>query len=185
MRESRSYGSVGERGGNEPLYPEVNFSINQINVMSYNLKSKRLILLALLVIAGMSIAEVVTSKTKPNLSQVFAAVMGAEVYVATDGRDGNPGTNGNGAWTQKNSGQSKALTVLHYLGNRASRMEAVLPPFPDNLSAWEKRRKQVQRELTSLLGLPMREPMRAKVLASRTEDGVMVEDVSYLLAERC
>ena len=23
MRESRSYGSVGERGGNEPLYPEV------------------------------------------------------------------------------------------------------------------------------------------------------------------
>ena len=22
MRESRSYGSVGERGGNEPLYPE-------------------------------------------------------------------------------------------------------------------------------------------------------------------
>jgi len=23
MRESRSYGSVGERGGNEPLYPEL------------------------------------------------------------------------------------------------------------------------------------------------------------------
>jgi len=22
MRENRSYGSVGERGGNEPLYPE-------------------------------------------------------------------------------------------------------------------------------------------------------------------
>ena len=22
MRESRSYGSMGERGGNEPLYPE-------------------------------------------------------------------------------------------------------------------------------------------------------------------
>ena len=25
MRESRSYGSVGERGGNEPLYPEVKY----------------------------------------------------------------------------------------------------------------------------------------------------------------
>jgi len=23
MREIRSYGSVGERGGNEPLYPEI------------------------------------------------------------------------------------------------------------------------------------------------------------------
>jgi len=26
MRESRSYGSVGERGGNEPPYPEVPFA---------------------------------------------------------------------------------------------------------------------------------------------------------------
>ena len=27
MRESRSYGSVGERGGNEPLYPEVKIDV--------------------------------------------------------------------------------------------------------------------------------------------------------------
>jgi hypothetical protein len=60
--------------------------------MSYNLKSKRLILIALVVIVGMSVTEVVTPKTKPNLSQVSSAVMGSEVYVATDGQDSNPGT---------------------------------------------------------------------------------------------
>jgi hypothetical protein len=27
MREIRSYGSVGERGGNEPLYPEKQFML--------------------------------------------------------------------------------------------------------------------------------------------------------------
>ena len=153
--------------------------------MSSNLKSGRLILIALLVIAGIGITVVVTSKRKPDLSQVSAPEMNAEVNLAPDGRNINSGTDGNGALAEKDSGQSEELTVLRYLGNRASRLEDVLPPFPDNLSAWEKRRKQVQLELTSVLGLPIREPMRAKVLTSRTEDGVVVEDVYYLLAERC
>jgi len=30
MREIRSYGSVGERGGNEPLYPEVVYDLGLI-----------------------------------------------------------------------------------------------------------------------------------------------------------
>jgi len=84
----------------------------------------------------------------------------------------------------KDNGQAESLTVLQYLGNRAGRLEAELPPIPENLEVWEKRREQVQRELTSLLGLPKREPMRAKVLSSRTEKGVVVEDVIYLWAER-
>ena len=28
MRENRSYGSVGERGGNEPLYPDANVRLH-------------------------------------------------------------------------------------------------------------------------------------------------------------
>ncbi|MEI6606207.1 MAG: dienelactone hydrolase family protein, partial [Verrucomicrobiota bacterium] len=80
---------------------------------------------------------------------------------------------------------AQALPVLQYLGVRASRMEAALPALPDQPAAWQKRRQQVRKDLTALLGLPAREPMRAKVLDRRTEGDVIVENVIYLWAERC
>ena len=90
-----------------------------------------------------------------------------------------------GVGAAQQSDPVKALPVLQYLGARASRMEAALPPLPDGLAAWQQRRKQVRRDLTALLGLPAREPMRAKVLASQRDGDVIVENVIYLWAERC
>lgn len=45
MRESRSYGSVGERGGNEPLYPEgqTGDTFNKSNQLKPSQNKKRLI----------------------------------------------------------------------------------------------------------------------------------------------
>lgn len=74
--------------------------------------------------------------------------------------------------------------VFKYLAERATRMAAQLPPIPKDLPAWEKRRDVVRSELAAGLGLPERQPMRAKVLATRREKDVVVEDVIYLWAER-
>jgi len=80
---------------------------------------------------------------------------------------------------------AKPLPVLQYLGARASRLEAALPPLPERPADWSRRRAEVRRELTALLGLPAREPMRARVLASRVEGELTIENVIYLWAERC
>ncbi len=90
-----------------------------------------------------------------------------------------------GVGAAEQSEPAQSLPVLQYLGTRASRMEAALPPWPDHLEAWQRRREQVRRELAALLGLPSAEPMRAKVLASRRDGDVIVEEVIYLWAERC
>ena len=73
--------------------------------------------------------------------------------------------------------------VMSYLGMRANCLAAQLPPLPDDPAKWTARRQVVRRELAEILGLPPREPMRARVLSSRIEDGVVVEDVMYLWAE--
>lgn len=83
------------------------------------------------------------------------------------------------------AGPADGLPVMQYLGTRAARMEAALPPLPDDPAEWRRRREQVRRELAGLLGLPPREPMRAKVSAGRTEGDLSIENVIYLLAERC
>ena len=77
-----------------------------------------------------------------------------------------------------------ARSMMSYLGMRANCLAAQLPPVPDALARWTARRQVVRRELAAILGLPPREPMRAKVLSSHIEDGVVVEDVMYLWAER-
>jgi dienelactone hydrolase len=74
--------------------------------------------------------------------------------------------------------------VLKYLGERAARMAAVLPAIPQDQAAWEARRKEVRGTLVRLLGLPEREPMRAKILAAREDGDLVVEDVIYLWGER-
>ncbi len=74
--------------------------------------------------------------------------------------------------------------VMRHLAQRASRMAAELPAMPRDRAAWEKRRELVRRQLSQILGLPSREPMRAKILATRQEGDLVVEDVMYLWAER-
>ena len=85
---------------------------------------------------------------------------------------------------EERSSTATSPAVLQYLGERAGRLAAVLAPIPDDRAAWEQRRQVVRRELAGLLGLPGREPMRAKVLGTRVEGGLVVEEVTYLWAER-
>lgn len=78
---------------------------------------------------------------------------------------------------------AKSLTVLQYLGERATRMASDLPTTPDNLQAWEHRRKSVQKQLGLRLGLPARVPMRARITKTREDGDLIVEDVMYLWAD--
>jgi dienelactone hydrolase len=73
---------------------------------------------------------------------------------------------------------------MHYLADRASRIAAELPAVPRDRASWEQRRESVRRHLSHVLGLPLREPMRAKTLATRRDGDLVVEDVMYLWAER-
>jgi len=75
-------------------------------------------------------------------------------------------------------------SVLQYLGERASRMAAELPAVPDNVADWEKRRDQIRQDLSDVLGLPEREPMKAAVIDQKEDDELVVEEVMYLWAER-
>ena len=79
--------------------------------------------------------------------------------------------------------EGKSLSVMQYLGERATRMSAKLPAIPDNPAAWEQRRQIVRKQLTARLGLPERTPMRAKITKSREDGDLVVEDVIYLWAE--
>lgn len=78
----------------------------------------------------------------------------------------------------------KSMAVLEYLGQRASRLAAELPPIPEDTKAWEARRQQVRDELARILGLPERTAMRAGVLESAETDGLVFQDVQYLWHER-
>lgn len=77
----------------------------------------------------------------------------------------------------------KSLTVLQYLGERATRMASDLPTTPDNLQAWEQRRNIVQEQLGLRLGLPARVPMRARSTKTLEDSDLIVEDVMYLWAD--
>ncbi|MEX0775010.1 MAG: dienelactone hydrolase family protein [Phycisphaeraceae bacterium] len=74
--------------------------------------------------------------------------------------------------------------VYEYLASRAQRMADALPPLPEDLAGWAARCAAVRQRLSTLLGLPAREPMRARTLATReAEDGqVEIEDVMFLWA---
>ncbi|MFH1924120.1 MAG: dienelactone hydrolase family protein [Planctomycetota bacterium] len=76
------------------------------------------------------------------------------------------------------------LSVLEYLGGRASRMAVELPDVPDDAAGWEQRSTQIRQDLARLLGLPEREPMKAAVTDRKEHDDLVIEDVMYLWAER-
>ncbi|MHC4404050.1 MAG: dienelactone hydrolase family protein, partial [Planctomycetota bacterium] len=76
------------------------------------------------------------------------------------------------------------LSVLEYLGQRAGRMAGELPAVPRNTADWEKRRDEIRGELRAVLGLPEREPMKAAVVDRKEQDDLVIEEVTYLWAER-
>jgi len=77
----------------------------------------------------------------------------------------------------------KSLSVMEYLGERASRMAARLPAIPETPAAWEQRREIVRKQLVARLGLPERVPMHAKISKTREDGDLVVEDIMYLWAE--
>jgi len=81
-------------------------------------------------------------------------------------------------------GDSALPAPLKCLGERATRLAKQLPKPAKNLAQWHHRRKAVRATLTSVLGLPAREPMRAQVQKVRQEGDLTIEDVIYLWAER-
>jgi len=80
--------------------------------------------------------------------------------------------------------QVRLEPVLESLGNRASDLAAKLPEQPKSHEKWEARRTQVRKELTEVLGLPKREPMKSEIVNTRQQDDLIIEDVIYLWAER-
>lgn len=87
------------------------------------------------------------------------------------------------AMTTATAEEAKSLSVMQYLGERASHMAAKLPAIPDNRKAWEQRREMVRKQLVARLGLPDRLPMRARVTQTRDEGDLIVQDVMYLWAD--
>ncbi|NQU25997.1 MAG: hypothetical protein HQ567_32320 [Candidatus Nealsonbacteria bacterium] len=75
-------------------------------------------------------------------------------------------------------------SILDYLGRRAARLTAQLPPVPGTLDAWQTHRREILGKLTVALGLPEREPMKAAVVDSSLDGDLVVEKVAYLWAER-
>ena len=78
----------------------------------------------------------------------------------------------------------ESLSVLEYLGQRASQMEDALPGAPDDVAKWETQSAKIRADLADLLGLPERQPMQAILLDSKEQDGLVIEQVGYLWAER-
>ena len=63
-------------------------------------------------------------------------------------------------------------------------MADALPGVPNNVADWEAQRDKIRADLTDLLGLPERQPMKAMVLESKEQDGLIIEQVGYLWADR-
>ncbi|NQT17319.1 MAG: dienelactone hydrolase family protein, partial [Planctomycetes bacterium] len=79
---------------------------------------------------------------------------------------------------------AESLSVLEYLGTRASKMAAKLSAVPDNRDDWQSRAAEIRRELSGVLALPQREPMKAAVVGRKEQDDLVIEEVMYLWAER-
>ncbi len=69
------------------------------------------------------------------------------------------------------------LSVLEYLGARAGKMAAELPAVPDTQQDWQQRRGQVLEDLSEVLSLPKREPMKAALMYRKEEGDLIIEQV--------
>jgi dienelactone hydrolase len=88
------------------------------------------------------------------------------------------------AATAATSFAQQSPPVLRYFAQRAAQTAAQLPPLPQSADAWEKYRGQLVADLSRLLGLPQREPMKAGVTYTSQQGDLVVEEVTYLWAEK-
>ena len=72
-------------------------------------------------------------------------------------------------------------SVWQYLGQRATRLAAQLPPLPTSAEDWDKQRTDLTTRLRATLGLPNREPMQATVISSKPT-GDLASDFAYIVA---
>jgi dienelactone hydrolase len=79
---------------------------------------------------------------------------------------------------------AEASSVWEYLGQRAARLAAQLPPLPESAEAWDKQRVELTARLAAELGLPEREPMQAAVLGTKPSGDLVIEEVAFHWAER-
>jgi dienelactone hydrolase len=79
---------------------------------------------------------------------------------------------------------AETASVWEYLGDRAARLSAQLPPVPESVDAWQEQRAELIDRLGKELGLPQREPMQAVVLDHRVDGDLVFEEVAFHWAER-
>ncbi|MCU0979193.1 MAG: hypothetical protein MUF25_08505 [Pirellulaceae bacterium] len=87
------------------------------------------------------------------------------------------------AFTPPNSAQETS-SVWQYLGQRATRLSAQLPPLPPSAEAWDRQRTELTGRLSTTLGVPDREPMQATVINSKQAGDLAIEEVAFHWAER-
>jgi dienelactone hydrolase len=86
-------------------------------------------------------------------------------------------------FTQPSSAQETS-SVWQYLGQRATRLTAQLPPLPASAQDWDKQRTELTSRLSTTLGLPNREPMQATVINCKQTGDLAIEEVAFHWAER-
>ena len=82
------------------------------------------------------------------------------------------------------SSAQETSSVWQYLGQRATRLTAQLPPLPASAEAWDKQRTELTSRLSTTLGLPDREPMQATVISCKQAGDLAIEEVAFHWAER-
>jgi hypothetical protein len=76
-------------------------------------------------------------------------------------------------------------SVWQYLGQRATRLAAQLPPLPTSAEDWDKQRTELTSRLSTTLGLPEREPMQATVISCKQTGDLAIEEVAFHWANAC
>ena len=71
-----------------------------------------------------------------------------------------------------------------YLAERAATLSSQLPPLADSAEAWQKQPAELVKDLSGLLGMPPREPMKAAVTYTKEDGDLLIEEVAYLWAEK-
>ena len=79
---------------------------------------------------------------------------------------------------------AETTSVWEYLGERAARLSAQLPPVADSVDAWHAQQAEWIARLERELGLPPRQPMQAVVIDRREAGELVFEEIAFHWAER-
>nr|MCU0871481.1 hypothetical protein [Pirellulaceae bacterium] len=82
------------------------------------------------------------------------------------------------------SSAQETSSVWQYLGQRATRLAAQLPPLSASAEDWDKQRTELTSRLHTTLGLPNREPMQATVISCKQSGDLAIEEVAFHWSER-